>query len=89
LIGSGPARTFTLELDPLDLRKSYTGEQWEWVHYPTRYNHYFERRRAQAGWEQESPKLILSKHAAAIHFLQSKTITASKIVESKRDLQQI
>ncbi len=85
------AGTFTLELDPLDLRKSfvklkvYTGERWEWVHSPTRYNHYFERRRAEAGWEQESPKLILSKHAAAIHFLQSKTITASKIVESKRD----
>jgi IS605 OrfB family transposase len=29
--------------------------------------------------------LILSKQSAAIHFLQSKTITAKKIVESKRD----
>src|SRR5258708_10534198 len=33
----------------------------------------------------ESPKLILSKKQAAIHFLQSKTITAKKIVESKQD----
>ena len=85
------AGTFTLELDNLDLRKSflhlkvYTGEQWEWVHYPTRYNRYFEQRRGESGWEQESPKLILGKDTAAIHFLQSKTITAKKIGESKRD----
>src|SRR5258708_1539110 len=83
--------TFTLELETRDLRKSflrlkvYTGEQWEWVHYPTRYNRYFEQRRAEEGWEQESPKLILGKHAAAIHFVQTKTVTAKKIVESKRD----
>src|SRR5258708_6341590 len=85
------AGTFTLELDALDVRKSfirlkvYTGEAWVWVHYPTLYNRYFERRRAEPGWETESPKLILSKQSAAIHFLQSKTITAKKIVESKRD----
>jgi putative transposase len=83
--------TFTLELDALDLRKSfvrlkvYTGLEWVWAHYPTMYNRYFERRRAEAGWEQESPRLILGKQAAAIHFLQSKTIKARKIVESKRD----
>jgi putative transposase len=86
------AGTFHMDLDELDLRKSfvrlkvYTGEQWEWVHYPTRYNRYFERRRAEEGWEQGSPVLILGKHTAAIHFLQRKTITAKKIVESKRDL---
>jgi putative transposase len=85
------AGTFTLELDALDLRKSfvrlkvYTGLEWVWAHYPTMYNRYFERRRAEAGWEQESPRLILGKQAAAIHFLQSKTIKARKIVESKRD----
>src|SRR5258708_32727888 len=85
------AGTFTLELDALDVRKSfirlkvYTGEAWVWVHYPTLYNRYFERRRAEPGWETESPKLILGKKSAAIHFLQSKTITAKKIVESKRD----
>ncbi len=83
--------TYTLELGELDLRKSfvrlkvYTGFQWVWAHYPTRYNRYFERRRAEPGWETESPKLILSKKSAAIHFLQTKTIKAKKIVESKRD----
>jgi len=85
------AGTYTLDLDELDLRKSfvrlkvYTGASWVWVHYPTRYHRYFEKRRAEEGWEQESPKLVLGKHEASIHFLQSKTIKASKIVESKRD----
>ena len=83
--------TFSLDLAELDLRKSfvrlkvYTGSEWVWVHYPTRYSRYFERRRAEEGWETESPKLVLNKQGAAIHFLQTKTITAKKIVESKRD----
>ncbi len=64
---------------------SHTGSEWTWVHYPTRYNRYFEGRRAEEGWETESPKLVLSKLGAAIHFLQTKTITAKKIIESKRD----
>ena len=85
------AGTFSLELDELDVRKSfvrlkvYTGSQWVWVHYPTLYNRYFEQRRAEIGWETESPKLILNKQSAAIHFLQTKPITAKKIVNSKRD----
>ncbi len=85
------AGTYALELDTLDLRKSfvrlkvYTGSQWVWVHYPTRYNRHFEQRRGEEGWKQESPKMILGKQTAAIHFLQSKTITAKKIVESKCD----
>src|SRR5215472_4640448 len=76
------AGTFSLALDALDLRKSfvrlkvYTGSQWAWVHYPTVYNRYFEQRRAESGWETESPKLILHKQEAAIHCLQTKTITA-------------
>jgi putative transposase len=85
------AGTWTLELETLDLRKSfvhlkvYNGTAWAWANYPTRYNHYFEERRADDAWEQESPKLVLSKQEAAIHFLQTKTITAKKIVESKQD----
>ena len=61
------AGTYTLDLDELDLRESfvrlkvYTGSEWVWVHYPTRYNRYFERRRTEPGWETESPKLVLSK----------------------------
>src|SRR5712691_8178585 len=63
------AGTYTLELDTLDLRKSfvrlkvYTGEAWVWVHYPTLYNRYFDRRRAEPGWETESPRLILNKQS--------------------------
>jgi IS605 OrfB family transposase len=85
------AGTYTLELDALDLRQSfvrlkvYTGEQWVWMNYPTRYNRYFEKRRQEVGWESESPKLLLKKDQAEIHFLQTKTISAKKIVESKRD----
>jgi putative transposase len=85
------AGSCSLDLDELDLRKSfirlkvYTGAGWVWVHYPTCYNRYFERRRAESGWETEGPTLILSKQSAAIHFVQTKTITAKKIVESKRD----
>jgi transposase len=83
--------TFSLELDALDLRESfvrlkvYTGTNWVWVNYPTRYNRYFEQRRMEPGWEQESPILVLSKQAAAVHFLQTKTISAKKIRESKQD----
>ena len=85
------AGTFTLELERLDLRQSfvrlkvYNGTEWIWVNYPTRYNRYFERRRSEEGWEQESPKLVLSKAEAALHFLQTKPIRAKKIVESKQD----
>jgi IS605 OrfB family transposase len=85
------AGTFTLELDELDLHKSfirlkvYNGKSWVWAHYPTVYNRYFERRRVEPGWEPESPMLILGKQSAAIHCSQSKTIKARKIVESKRD----
>jgi len=85
------AGTFTLELDGLDLRQSfarlkvYTGTEWVWSNYPTRYNRYFERRRSEEGWEQESPQLVLTPESAAIHFLQTKTIIARKVVERKRD----
>ena len=85
------AGTFTLELERLDLRQSfvrlkvYNGTEWIWVNYPTRYNRFFERRRSEEGWEQESPKLVLSKAEAALHCLQTKPIRAKKIVESKRD----
>ncbi|MBO0792967.1 MAG: transposase [Ktedonobacteraceae bacterium] len=85
------AGTFSLEQDGLDLRQSfvrlkvYDGETWTWMNYPTRYNRYFEGRRTEPGWEQKSPKLVLSKQGAAIHFLQTKEIKAKKIVESKQD----
>jgi putative transposase len=85
------AGTYALELETLDLKESfvklkvYTGPQWIWANYPTRYSRYFERRRAEEGWDMASPKLILTKQGAEIHFLQTRTIEARKIVESKRD----
>jgi len=75
------AGTFTLELERLDLRQSfvqlnvYTATEWVWATYPTRYNRFFERRRSEEGWEQESPQLVLRPESAAIHFLQTRTIT--------------
>jgi IS605 OrfB family transposase len=56
-----------------------------WVHYPVKYSRYFEQRRAEPGWEQQSPKLVLGKHTAQLHFSQTKEITTKKIKESKLD----
>jgi putative transposase len=83
--------TCSLTLDGVDLRQSfvrlrvYTGHTWQWVNYPTRYNRYFEQRRTESEWQALSPKLVLTKSGAAIHFPQTKTIEAQKVVESKRD----
>jgi putative transposase len=83
--------TFSLELDALDQPESfvrlkvYTGQTWMWVHYPVKYSRYFERRRAEPGWEQQSPKLVLRKHTAQLHCSQTKEITAKKVKESKLD----
>jgi hypothetical protein len=83
--------TFSLTLLGVDLRASfvrlrvYTGARWEWVNYPTHYNRYFEQRRTEPEWQALSPKLVISSTGAAIHFPQSKTIKAKKVVESKRD----
>ena len=82
---------FSLELESLDLRKSfvrlkvYTGQRWTWANYPVKYNRYFEQRRTEPGWEQQSPKLILHHKTAALHVCQTKEITAKKVMESKRD----
>ncbi len=83
--------TYSLTLDTLDLKRSfvrlrvYTGLHWEWIHYPTHYNRYFEERRADPQWEALSPKLVLKPKRAEIHFPQKKSISAKKIVESKQD----
>src|SRR5207244_13560375 len=44
-----------------------------------------DQRRVDENWEMERSTLILSQKQAAIHFLQTKTITAKKIIESKQD----
>ena len=80
----------SLELDGLDRCKTfvrlkvYTGQSWKWVNYPVKYSRYFEQRRTEPGWEEHSPKLVLGKHAASLHFSQTKEIRAKKIIESKR-----
>src|SRR5260370_41010151 len=82
---------FSLELEDLDLRTSfvrlkvYTGEQWTWAKYPVKYSRYFEQRRVEAGWEQQSPKLVLRKQRAEFHFSQIKEVKAEKVRERKQN----
>ncbi len=82
---------FALELDEADLRqtfarlKVYTGATWEWHHYPVKQSRYFEARRTDPAWEQQSPKLILRGNSAALHFSQVKAVQAKKVKESKQD----
>jgi len=82
---------FSLELDGLDQRESfvrlkiYTGERWAWVNYPVKYSRYFEQRRTELGWEQQSPKLVLRPKHAELHCSQVKAVKARKINESKQD----
>ncbi len=81
----------SLELSGVDVRESfvhlkvYTGQSWTWVNYPVKYSRYFEARRTDPQWEQQSPKLILRRKEASLHFSHTKEIRASKIIESKRN----
>jgi putative transposase len=83
--------TITLDLEQFTSKKRfvqlkvYTGERWEWHNYPVRASRYFHERLEEEAWEQESPKLVLSKRAAELHFVQTKTINAKKVVERKAD----
>jgi transposase len=65
--------------------KVYTGSCWEWRNYPVQASRYFRQRVEDEAWEQESPKLVLRKRAAALHFPQTKRIEAKKVVEHKQD----
>ncbi len=82
---------FSLELSGVDLQQSfvrlkvYTGGRWIWVNYPVKYSRYFEARRTDQEWEQQSPKLVLRRKAAELHFSDTKEIKAKKVIESKRD----
>ena len=81
----------TLDLETVNTKdhfvqlKVYAGSGWEWHNYPVQASRYFEQRIKQASWEQESPKLVLRKSSAELHFPQTKTIEAKKVVESKQD----
>jgi transposase len=84
--------TFSLELSGTHLQESfvrlkmYTGQHWVWVNYPVKYSRYFEQRRTEESWEQQSPKLIFRRTSAELHFPQVKAIKANKVRESKRNL---
>jgi len=83
--------TWSLELDQFDVRESfvrlkvYTGEGWRWANYPVKYSRYFEQRRADPEWEQQSPKLVLRPRSAELHFCQTREVKAKKVNESKLD----
>ena len=83
--------TLTLDLETFNAQnrfvqlKVYTGSRWEWHNYPVQASRFFEQRIKEASWEQESPKLVLCKRSAELHFPQTKTIEAKKVVESKQD----
>jgi IS605 OrfB family transposase len=83
--------TYTLELEQMNLQESfvrlkvYTGEGWRWANYPVKYSRYFEQRRTDKGWEQQSPKLVLRPRSAELHFCQTKEVKAKKVKESKLD----
>ena len=86
---------FCLDLDATDLRtgphtcfarlKVYTGTQWQWYNYPVELSRYFEARWRDPAWETQSPKLIVRKKSAALHFPQVKHVEAKRVKESKED----
>jgi putative transposase len=65
--------------------KVYDGRVWHWVNYPVVCSRYFEQRRSEEAWEQQSPTLILLPHSAEVHFPQTNEIAARRVRESKLD----
>jgi len=65
--------------------KVYTGTTWQWRHYPIKHSRYFQHRLTDPAWEKQSPKLVVRKTSAELHFSQTKEVKAKKIVESKHD----
>ncbi len=79
LSGKGKERTRFVRL------KVYTGTSWRWHNYPIKDSRYFQHRLRDPAWEKQSPKLVLRKTAAELHFSQTREITAKKIKDSKLD----
>jgi len=83
--------TFVLDAEQLDQQgvfvklKVYTGTEWSWVNFPVKYSHFHQTRLQEAGWEQQSPSLILCPKYAALHIPQVKAIKAQKVQASKMD----
>ncbi len=85
------AGAFSLELGALSQRDSfvrlkvYTGASWTWTNYPVTSSRYFEQRWTDSTWEPQSPKLILRRNSAELHFSQTREVKAKKVKESKQD----
>ena len=79
LSGEGKERAHFVRL------KVYTGTNWQWCNYPIKHSRYFQQRLTDPAWEQHSPKLVLRKHGAELHFAQTRPVSAKKIVESKQN----
>ncbi len=65
--------------------KVYTGTSWQWCHYPIKHSRYVQQRLTDPAWEKQSPKLVVRKNEASLHFCQTQVVKAQKIVESKQD----
>ena len=65
--------------------KVYTGTAWQWHNYPVKLSRYFEERWQDPAWESQSPKLILRRKSAALHFPQVKQVAARRVKASKED----
>jgi IS605 OrfB family transposase len=65
--------------------KVYTGTSWQWCNYPIKHSRYFQHRLTDPAWDKQSPKLVVRKNEAALHFSQTHEVKAQKIVESKQD----
>jgi len=79
LSGQGKERTRFVRL------KVYTGTSWRWYNYPIKNSRYFQHRLRDPAWEKQSPKMVLRKTAAELHFSQTREISAKKIKDSKLD----
>jgi hypothetical protein len=66
----------SLDLEMLDTRGAfvrinvYTAEGWRWLHYPVNSSRYTMQRLSEAGWQRQSPTLVLRAHTAELHIPQ-------------------
>ena len=64
--------------------KAYTGATWQWHNSPVKLSRYCEARWRDPAWESQSPKLILRKKSAALHFPHVKQLRPDGSKRAKR-----
>jgi hypothetical protein len=80
-----------LDLEALDTREAfvrinvYSNGAWTWMQYPVSCSRYTIQRLKEAGWQRQSPTLVLRAHTAELHIPQVKKIAARKVMERKQD----